>query len=48
MRRKSMVMLIVIKEREEGFAETAAVPEVLSVNTTSISAEGVSGKSVRD
>jgi len=43
-----MVMLTVIKEREEGFAETAAVQEALSANMTSISAEGVSGKSVRD
>lgn len=48
MRRKSMVMLTVTKEKEKGFAETAAVPEALSVNTTSISAEGVSGKSVRN
>ena len=48
MKRKSMVILTVIKEKEKGFAETAAVRGLLSANTASISAEGVSGKSVRD
>jgi len=43
-----MGILTVTKEREEESAETAELREALYENTTSMSAEGVSGKSVKD